>query len=202
MQAYLVESVFFATSHILAIVINTGSSTPATNGSRIQELIIIDNHINEVLFFEARNLEEDDQLGSSKLCDEIYVVEEGETLQTISDKYDDILYLDNKVYYSPLMEVCRWFHGCSGSLELKNPRWSSKDEERGGHGQRWQRCSVGFSGVVNSLKKMDSEESSVMDFAEAPAAMRGDRRRRGEKRGKKEREMREKREEFEEKMIK
>ncbi|PHT35847.1 hypothetical protein CQW23_23547 [Capsicum baccatum] len=43
-------------------------------------------------FSEARNLTEyyDQQLGSSKLCDEIYIVGDGETLQTISDNCDDL----------------------------------------------------------------------------------------------------------------
>ncbi|PHT70002.1 hypothetical protein T459_25106 [Capsicum annuum] len=43
-------------------------------------------------FSEARNLTEyyDQQLGSSKLCDETYIVGDGETLQTISDNCDDL----------------------------------------------------------------------------------------------------------------
>ncbi|KAK4723813.1 hypothetical protein R3W88_026592 [Solanum pinnatisectum] len=42
-------------------------------------------------FSEARNLKEDDQ--QLVLCDEIYVVGEGETLQTISEKCNDIFIL-------------------------------------------------------------------------------------------------------------
>ncbi|KAK4723819.1 hypothetical protein R3W88_026598 [Solanum pinnatisectum] len=42
-------------------------------------------------FLEARNLKEDDQ--QLILCDEIYVVGEGETLQTISEKCGDLFIL-------------------------------------------------------------------------------------------------------------
>ncbi|KAG5579664.1 hypothetical protein H5410_050291 [Solanum commersonii] len=42
-------------------------------------------------FLEARNLKEDNQ--QLVLCDEIYIVGEGETLQTISEKCDDLFIL-------------------------------------------------------------------------------------------------------------
>lgn len=48
-------------------------------------------------FLEALNLEDDQsnmKLLGSKVCDEIYVVEEGESLQTISDKCNDPFILE------------------------------------------------------------------------------------------------------------
>ncbi|MCD9640424.1 hypothetical protein HAX54_025725 [Datura stramonium] len=56
-------------------------------------------------FSEARNLKEDDQLRSGKLCDEIYVVEEGETLQTISDKCDDLFILEENTQINDADDV-------------------------------------------------------------------------------------------------
>ncbi|OIT22012.1 hypothetical protein A4A49_54671 [Nicotiana attenuata] len=48
-------------------------------------------------FFEALNLE-DNQSMISKVCDEIYVVEEGESLQTISDKCNDPFILEENTH--------------------------------------------------------------------------------------------------------
>ncbi|CAN4092383.1 unnamed protein product [Withania somnifera] len=58
-------------------------------------LLLLSAILMKCTFSEARNLKEDyqQQLGSSKLCDEIYVVQEGETLQTISNKCDDLFIL-------------------------------------------------------------------------------------------------------------
>ncbi|KAM3287476.1 hypothetical protein P3S67_020906 [Capsicum chacoense] len=57
-------------------------------------------------FLEARNLEEDDQLGlSSESCDEMYIVGEGETLQTISDKCDDLFILEENTHINDADDV-------------------------------------------------------------------------------------------------
>ncbi|KAK4343605.1 hypothetical protein RND71_036699 [Anisodus tanguticus] len=72
----------------------------------------------------------------------------------------------------------KWSSGLAQLLrssEVKAHRRSSEDEERGGEGQRWQRCIVGFSGVVNSPEKMKCEESSGMDFTGATTSIRGGR---------------------------
>ncbi|KAF3648136.1 putative SPX and EXS domain-containing protein 1-like [Capsicum annuum] len=55
---------------------------------------------------EARSVEEHDQEGlSNELCDEIYVVGEGETLQTISDKCEDIFILEENTHINDADDV-------------------------------------------------------------------------------------------------